>query len=49
MFERIAHISKASVQDVVSNVFFNPYFCSKKAWHFCVNNPFPEILPEYTA
>ena len=31
IFNNMAAISRASVQDVVNNTFFNPYFFSKKS------------------
>jgi hypothetical protein len=49
MFNRMAAISKASVQDVVSKHFLKPKRSSKKAWHFLVNMPSPDILPLCTA
>jgi|GEM_PF-6096626 len=44
-----AAISSASVQLVVSSTLAKPSCCSKYAWHFFVNTPSPEILPERTA
>ena len=46
---RIAAISSASVQLVVSSTLRKPKRCSRKRWHFWVKAPLPEILPDSTA
>src|SRR6478735_3834711 len=47
--KRMAAISRASVQDVVSKTFLKPNRCSKNSLHFFVYRPSPEIFPLFTA
>jgi len=45
IFSSRADISRASVQEVVKREDRNPHLSLKKAWHFLVYIPFPEICP----
>ena len=48
MLVKIAAISKASVQDVVSKAEGTAKRSLNQAWHFFAQGPFPEICPLLT-